>query len=202
MINAFTIIFVWRVSKSVTPYVLLNKAANVPSHYSKLSNTQLTLILNFYVIASRRFALNLFVMAVSLTQICITLCLYGPKNITHCSHVKPSSQREKSYASKRACKSKKMELNKKQHCAQTHNPCRGFRLRAKIRKWRVALLQVVTRGLSISSLGSHSSLTLESASGKATLDIMKHSLVSPLSSLCALSLPQRIFWLKPFYNLL
>lgn len=45
----------------------------------------------------------------------------------------------------------KIESNKKRHCVQTHNPCRGLRLRAKIRKWRAALLQVVTRGLNISS---------------------------------------------------
>lgn len=45
----------------------------------------------------------------------------------------------------------KIESNKKRHCVQTHNPCRGSRLRAKIRKWRAALLQVVTRGLNISS---------------------------------------------------
>lgn len=43
--------------------------------------------------------------------------------------------------------------NKKHHCVQTHNPCRGSRLRAKIRKWRAALLQVVTRGLNIWSPG-------------------------------------------------
>lgn len=46
---------------------------------------------------------------------------------------------------------RKIKSNKKRHCVQTHNPCRGSRLRAKIRKWRVALLQVVTRGLNISS---------------------------------------------------
>lgn len=89
-----------------------------------------------------------------------------------------------------------IELNKKHHCVQTHNPCRGSRLTAKIRKWGVALLQVVTRGLNISSPSSHSSLTLESASGKATLDIMKHSLTLSHSP------PWRTFWLKAFYKLL
>lgn len=96
----------------------------------------------------------------------------------------------------------KIKLNKKPHCVPTHHPCRGCRLRAKIRKWRVALLQVVTRGLSISSPGSRSPLTLESASGKATLDIMKLSVTGPLSSLLSLSLPYRIFWLNPFCKLM
>lgn len=57
-----------------------------------------------------------------------------------------------------------------------------------MRKWRAALLQVVTRGLNISGLGSRRSLTLESAlGGKATSDIMKHSLTSRLSSLLSLT---------------
>lgn len=156
---------------------------------------------NLYQITSQTFTLNMFVMAVSSCKnICYTLLGHHPKNIAPVLIISSPrlSERNPTLSNMGA----KIELNKKHHCVQTHNPCRGSRLRAKIRKWRVALLQVVTRGLSGSSPSSRSSLTLESAWGKATFDIMKHSLTGPLSSLLSRSLPWRIVWLKPFCTLL
>lgn len=170
---------------------LISRADNFPSVYFYANDTLQSP--ESYQIISEIFTSNMFVMAVSLMKIFVTLCLFIVLKILPpvLNNVKPPFQREKPYAFKHA--SEKSRLNKKPHCVQAHNPCRGSRLRVKIRKWRVALLQVVTRGLSVSSSGSRSSLTLESTSGKATLDIMKHSVTGPLSSLLARPLPWRIF---------
>ena len=79
-------------------------------------------------------------------NICYTLPVYHAKNIAPVLIM--SSLREKLYAFKHA--NEKIRLSKKPHCVQTHNPCKGSHLRVKKRKWRAALLQVVTRGLNVS----------------------------------------------------
>jgi len=143
-----------------------------------------------YQLISKTFTLNMFVVAMPPIKIFATLCLFIVwKNIAPFpNHVKSPSQGAKAYAFK---------SEKSTYIKSTTVFKLIIHAEALIwRKWRVALLQVVTRGLSVSSPGSRGSLTLESASGKATLDIMKHSLTGPLS------LPSRIFWLKPFYKLL
>ena len=74
----------------------------------------------------------MLVEATSLIKIFVTLRLHRPKNTTCSNHTKHSSQQGETQRFQ-TCK-QKIELHKKHHCVQTHNPRGGFRLRAKKKK--------------------------------------------------------------------
>lgn len=115
-------------------------------------------------------------------NMCYTLPVYRPKKHS------PSSQAPSSGSGTlrfQTCE-RKIKWNKKHHCVQTHNPCRGSRPEKGERCFAPSGHEGVERF-------EARSLTLERARGKATLDIMKHSVRLAAS---------RTFWLKPFCELL
>ena len=74
----------------------------------------------------------MFVMALSRIKIFLTLCLFivreiSPPPFFFSNHVKPPSPFSLLPYAFQTCESEKIELNKKHHCVQTHNPCRGSR---------------------------------------------------------------------------